>query len=451
MPAAFSVVITHTRTSGRPLPITDSPRPSSCQQTAPQHTPPRRVTRWGSSNDGRTTRSCTMVYWLFPEAKGAAPPARGGCACAAVGSKVVFFGGADRATQAYSDIWALETGGGAHEWMRITAETEEGLIVHPRSGATLTTIGDKLYLYGGQDIATGMCHKEMLVLDTLSWRWSRVELAGGKQPPPRHSHCAGKLADNSILVFGGVGEGGHLDDVWVFNTAQAGWTAPSVGAAKPRAREMHSGTMLDATTMLVYGGRDAAGRVLDDAAILDMAACSWRSVEPTPFSRCAHSAAAMPRADVLGADAGGSPTPLVVIYGGFSGEAVQGDVFYIDPDTSEVEIVRRGPRPSDPPTSRVPVPRFAHSATCVPVPGAAPSVEMVVFGGVNPSQDLADMAVLRCGEEAEPMDTVPDSAGGRTGAVVEELDPDSDSKEIASSSSLIQHQEGLVELKISEA
>lgn len=160
-------------------------------------------------------------------------------------------------------------------------------------------------------------------------------------------------------------------------------------------------------------------------------------------------------------------------------------------DTSEVEIVRRGPRPSDPPTSRVPVPRFAHSATCVPVPGAAPSVvplpplfpllpplshpsesiffakrchvasseihwgpgtqEMVVFGGVNPSQDLADMAVLRCGEEAEPMDTVPDSAGGRTGAVVEELDPDSDSKEIASSSSLIQHQEGLVELKISEA
>lgn len=66
------------------------------------------------------------------------------------------------------------------------------------------------------------------------------------------------------LVFGGVGEGGHLDDVWVFNTAQAGWTAPSVGAAKPRAREMHSGTMLDATTMLVYGGRDAAGR------------CGWR-------------------------------------------------------------------------------------------------------------------------------------------------------------------------------
>lgn len=41
----------------------------------------------------------------------------------------------------------------------------------------------------------------------------------------------------------------------------------------------------------------------------------------------------MPRADVLGADAGGSPTPLVVIYGGFSGEAVQGDVFYIDPGT----------------------------------------------------------------------------------------------------------------------
>jgi hypothetical protein len=71
---------------------------------------------------------------------------------------------------------------------------------------------------------------------------------------------------------------------------------------------------------------------------------------------------------------------------------------------------------------------------------------MVIFGGVNPAKDLADVAVLRCGEEAAAMDTRPDA-----GVVIEELDPDSDSREIASSSSLIQHQQGLVELKISEA
>jgi hypothetical protein len=72
---------------------------------------------------------------------------------------------------------------------------------------------------------------------------------------------------------------------------------------------------------------------LDDAAILDMHTLTWRCVEPTPFSRCAHSAVVMRRAEVLGdaGTAGGADGQVVLIYGGFSGEAVQGDVFYIDP------------------------------------------------------------------------------------------------------------------------
>jgi hypothetical protein len=50
------------------------------------------------------------VGGLGSQTKGVGPPARGGCACASVGSRVVYFGGADRAAQAYNDVWVLETG-----------------------------------------------------------------------------------------------------------------------------------------------------------------------------------------------------------------------------------------------------------------------------------------------------------------------------------------------------
>ena len=51
-----------------------------------------------------------------------------------------------------------------------------------------------------------------------------------------------------------------MNDVWIFNTDQRGWSCPEIKSDKPCAREMHSGTMVDATTMLVYGGRSSSGR-----------------------------------------------------------------------------------------------------------------------------------------------------------------------------------------------
>lgn len=82
--------------------------------------------------------------------------------------------------------------------------------------------------------------------------------------------------------------------------------------------------------------------------MLDAKEMRWRCLEPTPFARCAHSGVTMMRRDVLAAQlqrasGGGSDNavpmdtssdsdgPVVVIYGGFSGEAVEGDIFYIDP------------------------------------------------------------------------------------------------------------------------
>lgn len=197
--------------------------------------------------------------------------------------------------------------------------------------------------------------------------------------------------------------------------------------------------------------------------------------------------------------------------------------------TTEVEVVRRGPRSSDSAGTQQPSPRFAHSA--VPVPSsfgsyatvrllgshshpfftalpcfeplytcwaksfihrallscvcAIPAVpalgsfasllsshrlqspssrpfdcgvvgltvacltvqEMVVFGGVNPGQDLSDLAILRCGGEESTVAPCEEE-----GVVIEELHDDgTEGHKLKTQSTTIQHKEGLVELKISEA
>ncbi|MEW5317519.1 MAG: hypothetical protein WDW38_008807 [Sanguina aurantia] len=163
-----------------------------------------------------------------------------------------------------------------------------------RSGATLSLVGDEIYLFGGTEPVSGVCYNDLKVLDTATWTWKDIEVEG-LLPPPRHSHSSGCLAGTCLLVYGGAGYSGPLSDVWVFNTLTRSWSRPTVRGSHPAAREMHTGLMLDSTRMLVYGGRGANNKVLCDVAILDATKMTWTQREPTPFARCAHSSVLISR------------------------------------------------------------------------------------------------------------------------------------------------------------
>mmetsp|Transcript_27095 Transcript_27095/g.59195 ORF Transcript_27095/g.59195 Transcript_27095/m.59195 type:complete len:337 (-) Transcript_27095:669-1679(-) len=328
--------------------------------------------------------------WHLPKVEGLAPSPRGGHACVAVGTKVVVFGGSDRAPLTFDDLWVLETAHDQFEWTRISPSISPGCQIAARSGATLTLIRDKIYMFGGQEPVSETRFGDLKCLDTNTWEWSNVETRGGP-PPARHSHCAGCLADQCLLVYGGSGHQGTLSDVWLFNVDQGSWSRPSVSGQHPAGREMHSGVMVDDTTMLVYGGRSSDGRILCDAAVLDAKQMKWTATEFTPFQRCAHVSIALSASD----DQAGTSSSghAVLIYGGYSGEAVEGDILKIDSKTLEIEIVRRGPRESDKPGS-VPQTRFAHAGACIPWPGSISQKQaLLVVGGVNPADDLNDVAV----------------------------------------------------------
>ncbi|EIE27365.1 galactose oxidase [Coccomyxa subellipsoidea C-169] len=284
----------------------------------------------------------------------------------------------------------------------------------------MTAIGTKVYLYGGQDPVTGICYDDILMLDTLTWDWSFVEVESGR-PPARHSHCTGLFQDHCLLVFGGAGMHGTLGDLWLFNTKTGTWVTPMAEGQAPCQREMHSGVMLTDSRMLICGGRSAAGQVLCDVSIFDGNEMKWTSSIATQYFFCAHSAVimplTMPSLPHLGAlsngSAGGSPneatssqTPpadsaamaspqssRVILYGGFSGEGITGLVLSLDPVTLRAEIVDYGPGSNG---LKKPVTRFAQSA--VTVPASAPcssSLEMVVVAGVHPEMDLNDLAIWR--------------------------------------------------------
>lgn len=96
-----------------------------------------------------------------------------------------------------------------------------------------------------------------------------------------------------------------------------------------------------------------------------------------------------------------------------AGEAVEGDILKIDPHTLEIELLRRGPRGND--KSVVPSVRFAHSAVAVTCPaggggGGPPLLRMVVFGGVNPKEDLNDVAFWADDGMATPPTPAPAAA-----------------------------------------
>ena len=101
----------------------------------------------------------------------------------------------------------------------------------------------------------------------------------------------------------------------MFNSQSLEWKRIELGGSAPAPREMAASVMLDPNKMLVVGGRSTGGKLLGDAAVLNMDSNSWTQHAQLPAcARCAHSAVLLPQEDGSGASA-----PVVAIFGGFNG------------------------------------------------------------------------------------------------------------------------------------
>lgn len=95
----------------------------------------------------------------------------------------------------------------------------------------------RLVVYGGRN-QEGRRLNDVWVLNSTTWHWKRVPTQGAV-PPQRHSALAA-FHTGRLVVFGGCGVEGAMNDVWVLDLAGAPPAWKQVHTTGPRASLRHS-------------------------------------------------------------------------------------------------------------------------------------------------------------------------------------------------------------------
>eukprot|EP00043_Microstomoeca_roanoka_P008610 m.82757 g.82757 ORF g.82757 m.82757 type:complete len:1276 (-) comp14317_c0_seq1:1885-5712(-) len=157
-----------------------------------------------------------------------------------------------------------------------------------RRGASMVRIGDKLYLYGGDNCQGLSVMDELWAFDLSTHTWDLI----AQGPGPLSYHTAAvlrnSLGQEEMVLFGGFGTNGtnNQEFAWVYNPTQHTWSpVTSSTGTQPSSRTSHCSVRIDsgpvATQLVLIGGRDHKGNALDDAWLYDHKLRSWHRLVDT--------------------------------------------------------------------------------------------------------------------------------------------------------------------------
>lgn len=213
------------------------------------------------------------VGWLrlTTEADGPEPRAEHSAAYDAGSNRMIVFGGVDAAGEPLRDLWVLNGANGTGDrarWFRL-----EPAGVGPQAYSGHSAIYDsdtkRMTVFGGSAGPAGFVD-ELWVLKNADATtgpptWERLEPAEGG-PLPRSRHTAVYApASNRMIVFGGFGGSGALNDVWILDGANGAtgtprWMQLGVGGQAPDPRGAHSAIYIPQTNrMIIFGGAHRQG------------------------------------------------------------------------------------------------------------------------------------------------------------------------------------------------
>ncbi len=174
-----------------------------------------------------------------------------------------------------------------------TGSTQVAWEALPSEGAPLarhlhTAIwtGSRMIVWGGRVEGSPQVTATGGIYDPAAKSWTPTSSAGA--PAARHSHTA-VWTGSKMLVWGGYGSSGALNDGAVYDPASDTW-APMTTTGAPPARQSHT-AVWTGTRMVVWGGL-AAGQQLGTGGLYDPASDTWESVSTAsaPKARLGHSA-----------------------------------------------------------------------------------------------------------------------------------------------------------------
>ena len=191
--------------------------------------------------------------------------------------------------------------------------------------------GSKIFLFGGDHLQQALNDTFVLDMASSSPEWKKVQMKSGVvQPPGRFGHTMRALDDKTLVLFGGCGNSGLFDDTYVLRLGGEGegeGNGSNGSQAKPQWRQIktknnpegrvwHASCVVQETKLVVFGGCDNVGELLDDMHVLDLSflkksplsdlddhslVAEWKKVETgwSPPARIGHSLTVTEDAQVL--------------------------------------------------------------------------------------------------------------------------------------------------------
>ncbi|GAA5973949.1 hypothetical protein JCM11641_001237 [Rhodosporidiobolus odoratus] len=204
------------------------------------------------------------------------------------------------------------------EWENLvsTLRKTRGSVPPALVGASVTLIGDCIYVFGGRPVASREMVNTLYSLDLRTLSWTLLP-SSPSTPSPRYFHSSTAWGEKLVL-WGGQSfvpsEGaqaadeempGHLetlDELVIFDTRTQEWSTPpttvSAGIRRPSPRYAHLAVSSTATypsapgfsqaspslssRLVIVGGQDFENNYLADLAVLDLDRLEWVSEAPYP-------------------------------------------------------------------------------------------------------------------------------------------------------------------------
>lgn len=184
----------------------------------------------------------------------------------------------------------LPPAGYAQHWSQITPGG--GTTPSPRANAAAIYDPDehRVVIFGGR--GDGGALNDVWALDLASLEWSDLTLPEGPAPPPRFTP-AGVYdpAGRQMVTWSGQGAG-FFNDVWTFDLSLHTWTEREPGTDMPNTRYGVAAVFdPQARTLVTFAGFTEQGR-FDDTWVFDVQNDTWTEVTPAagPVERCLHTA-----------------------------------------------------------------------------------------------------------------------------------------------------------------
>lgn len=147
-----------------------------------------------------------------------------------------------------------------------------------------------------------------------SWQWRSLTPTTGQTPEPRRDgEAIYDPTGNRIVLFGGSGNNGPLNDTWAFNLSSQTWTKLATIGGPPPAR-FGFDAVYDPVghQMVIYSGQGAG--FFNDTWTLNLTSLEWKDVSPAADS-------ARPKRRYGSAAVFDPPTRSLVSFAGFTSEA----------------------------------------------------------------------------------------------------------------------------------